>query len=197
MPGWEKLVSEFVAKHGNLARKLAQTRQLDMIPITLPGGNAISFSPGKHNELQKAIIEQFLPRFAPGAEVLYVGDAADKYLVLYASKLKKLNFFELAHGELPDIVAYMRSKNWLFLVEAVHSFGPISSIRLLELQKLTKDCNAEIIYVTAFADVQTFRKFACDIAWETEAWIAEKPDHMIHFNGSRFLGPYWKKKKSD
>ncbi|WP_286338729.1 BsuBI/PstI family type II restriction endonuclease [Bacteroides caecimuris] len=28
-----------------------------------------------------------------------------------------------------------------------------------------------------------------DIAWETEVWIAENPDHMIHFNGDRFIGP--------
>jgi len=23
-----------------------------------------------------------------------------------------------------------------------------------------------------------------------EAWVAENPDHMIHFDGERFLGPY-------
>ena len=25
---------------------------------------------------------------------------------------------------------------------------------------------------------------------ESEVWIAEDPDHMIHFNGERVLGPY-------
>ena len=30
----------------------------------------------------------------------------------------------------------------------------------------------------------------CHIAWETEVWIAENPDHMIHFDGKKFLGPY-------
>ena len=29
-----------------------------------------------------------------------------------------------------------------------------------------------------------------NFAWESEVWIAEDPDHMIHFNGERFLGPY-------
>jgi hypothetical protein len=33
-------------------------------------------------------------------------------------------------------------------------------------------------------------KYLRDISWETEVWIAESPDHMIHFNGERFLGPY-------
>jgi adenine-specific DNA-methyltransferase len=46
------------------------------------------------------------------------------------------------------------------------------------------------VYVTAFLDKADFRKYAADIAWETEVWIAETPDHMIHFNGPKFLGPY-------
>jgi hypothetical protein len=33
-------------------------------------------------------------------------------------------------------------------------------------------------------------KFARTIAWETEVWIADTPDHLIHYNGTRFLGPY-------
>lgn len=29
-----------------------------------------------------------------------------------------------------------------------------------------------------------------EIAWETEVWVADAPEHLIHFNGIRFLGPY-------
>lgn len=29
-----------------------------------------------------------------------------------------------------------------------------------------------------------FAKISADIAWETEVWIADNPDHMIHFNGA-------------
>ena len=161
-----------------------------MVPAKLPSGKLLRFSPGEHNQLQKAIIEQFLPYYGHGAEVLYVGDTAAKYLVLEKARLKELSFFELAHGELPDVVAYSAEKNWLYLIEAVHSSGPISPLRLLELQKLTEECTAEIIYVTAFLDRETFRKFMADIAWETEVWIADAPQHVIHFNGHRFLGPY-------
>ena len=46
------------------------------------------------------------------------------------------------------------------------------------------------MYVTAFPDAATFRRYAADIAWETEVWLADNPDHMIHFNGDKFLGPY-------
>ncbi len=125
-----------------------------------------------------------------GAEVLYIGDTAKKFLVRDEAKLKALKFFELEHGELPDIVAYSEQKNWLFLIEAVHSSGPISPIRLLELKRLAKECTADIVFVTAFLTRDTFRKFAPDIAWETEVWIADAPDHMVHFDGDKFLGPY-------
>lgn len=32
--------------------------------------------------------------------------------------------------------------------------------------------------------------FVSQIAWDSEVWIAGDPDHMIHFNAERFLGPY-------
>ena len=95
-----------------------------------------------------------------------------------------------AHDKLPDIVLYWPGRNWLFLIEAVTSHGPVSPKRHREIETMLKDCPAERIYVTAFLDVKAFRKYAGDIAWETEVWIAETPDHMIHFNGPKFLGPY-------
>ncbi|MEM6399353.1 MAG: BsuBI/PstI family type II restriction endonuclease [Cyanobacteria bacterium P01_D01_bin.116] len=42
----------------------------------------------------------------------------------------------------------------------------------------------------SFLNRKTFRQFAPDIAWETEVWIAESPEHMIHFDGEKFLGSY-------
>lgn len=193
-PHWVESAEEFISSRPTLSARLSAERITNLIPVTLPDGVKIEFSPGEHNVLHKAIIEEFLPRFGYAAEVLYVGDTADKYLLLNNEVLSELNFFEIAHGELPDILAYSRVKNWLYLIEAVHSSGPISSTRLLELKELTQDCKAEIVYVTAFLSRDTFRKFAPEIAWETEVWIADAPDHMIHFNGERFLGPYSNKK---
>ncbi len=140
--------------------------------------------------MQKQIIEEFLPRYGYGAEVLYIGDTSDKYLFIQKERLLQLRFFEIGHEELPDIIAYSKEKNWLYLIEAVHSSGAIDEIRLMQLASLTKQCTADIIYVTAFLNRKTFRKFIQDIAWETEVWIADSPDHLIHFNGDKFLGPY-------
>jgi hypothetical protein len=187
---WEEDVEEFLERRGTLAERLGDSRIMSLLPIKLPSGIVLQLTQGKHNLLQKAIIEEFLPRYGEGATLLYVGDAADKFLHVTKEKLDALKFFEISHNELPDIIAYSDSKNWLYLIEAVHSSGPISRVRHEELKILTKECTAEIIYVTAFLDRESFRKFAFDISWETEVWIAESPDHLIHFNGKRFLGPY-------
>ncbi len=186
---WKQEVDKFVKTHGSVTELLDRTRDIVRIPITVQG-KTLEFSNGEHNFLQKAIIEEFLPIYGYGAEVLYVGDTADKYLHLAQEKLDELGFFKLDHGELPDVVAYSESKNWLYLIEAVHSSGPISENRLLELKKLTKNCKADIVYVTAFLDRATFRTWVKDIAWETEVWIADNPTHLIHFNGDKFMGPY-------
>ncbi|MFZ1249806.1 MAG: BsuBI/PstI family type II restriction endonuclease [Candidatus Saccharimonadales bacterium] len=182
-------VNEFTKTHTSVGELLDRSRDIVKIPIHIEG-ESLEFSNGEHNLLQKAIIEEFLPIYGYEPEVLYVGDTADKYLYLKQDRLDALGFFKLDHGELPDIVAYSKSKNWLYLVEAVHSSGPISETRLLELKKLTKGCEADIVYVTAFLDRNTFRTWVKDIAWETEVWIADNPTHLIHFNGDKFMGPY-------
>lgn len=187
---WVQVVEGKLKGIEPIAEKLKRQRKITKVPVVLPSGKKLEFSPGPHNKLQKAIIEDFLPRYGYGAKVLYVGDTADKFLHLDREGLEALNFFEIARTELPDVIGYSAQKNWLYLIEAVHSSGAISEVRLLQLKKLTKSCSAEIIYVTAFLDRKTFRKFIADIAWETEVWIADNPDHLIHFNGDKFLGPY-------
>jgi hypothetical protein len=58
------------------------------------------------------------------------------------------------------------------------------------LREFLAKCTAEVVYVTAFTDRDSLRKFSSEIAWETEVWVASDPDHMIHFDGEKFLGPY-------
>jgi type II restriction enzyme len=187
---WNDALQKYIEGKVSLKDQLARKRNIDKVPILLPNGTELELSAGQHNLLQKLIIEEFLPRYGQNCQVLYIGDTANKMLHLEQNKLEKLNFFELSHDELPDIIAYNSRKNWLYLIEAVHSSGSISETRLLELKRLTKKCTAEIIYVTAFLNRAEFRKWASEIAWETEVWIADNPDHLIHFNGGKFLGPY-------
>lgn len=179
----------FIEKFGSLQDEYAHARSQHQVPLRMPEGT-VYLSPGKHNELQVAIIEAFGPRFAQGATVLYVGDTAKKHVVLDDHKLAALKIPVTQHDKLPDVILYLEERNWLYLIEAVTSHGPVSPKRHRELEGMLRRCTAERVYVTAFLNIGDFRKFSADIAWETEVWLADMPDHMIHFNGPKFLGPY-------
>lgn len=187
---WTETLKSFNQSRFKLADILARKRNIEKIPVKLPNGKPLELSLGAHNILQKAIIEEFLPRFGSDCEVLYIGDTANKMLHIEEDELQSLNFFKISHDELPDIIAYSRKNNWLYLIEAVHSSGPMSETRVLELKTLLKLCTAELIFVTSFLTRQDFKKWMLDVAWETEVWIADNPDHLVHFNGHKFLGAY-------
>ena len=187
--GFQSLVDDFRARHGQLQSAYKQMRKLHQIPVTLADGELVLLSPGDHNRLQAAVIAEFGPRFAPGGVLLYLGDAENRFAVHESERLADLGLSDL-DGKLPDLIIHLEPRNWLVLVEAVTSHGPISPKRLVELKELFAPCAAGLVFVTAFDTLARFRSFAADIAWETEVWVAETPEHMIHFDGERFLGPY-------
>lgn len=184
----EKSISRFLEYHEKLIDIYASKKKMTMMPVRINGAD-FSFSAGKHNELQKAIIEEFAPRFAPNAECLYVGDTIKKDLVKNVRKLETLGFEITLHDKMPDVVLYREDKNWIYFIESVTSVGPMDPKRILEIEDMTKDVIAGKIFVTAFLDFKTYKKFSEALAWETEVWIAEMPEHMIHLNGDKFLGP--------
>lgn len=122
--------------------------------------------------------------------MLYIGDTAKKLLFMDAEGLQQLGIRELSREMLPDVVAYEPERNWIFMVEAVYTSNPISRLRHMNLLKITSSCTAGPIFVSAFESMQMFGRYAKHISWETEVWVAENPEHMIHFDGDRFLGPY-------
>ena len=187
-PAWKESIKRFLYYHEKLIDLYASKKKMTMMPVNI-NGESFKFSAGKHNELQKAIIEEFAPRFAPNSECLYVGDTIEKDLVKNVEKLKELGFEITLHDKMPDVVLYREDKNWIYFVESVTSVGPMDPKRILEITEMTKDVTAGKVFVTAFLDFKTYKKFAEKLAWETEVWIAEMPEHMIHLNGDKFLGP--------
>lgn len=178
----------FVRNHQSLIEIYASKRKMAKMPVKINGID-FTFSPGKHNQLQKAIIEEFAPRFAPNAECLYVGDTIQKDLVKNEDRLKELGFTITLHDKMPDVVLYRADKDWIYFIEAVTSVGPMDPKRIQEITEMTDGVKAGKIFVTAFLDFKTYKKFSEKLAWETEVWLAEMPDHMIHMNGDKFLGP--------
>ncbi|MCB4790271.1 MAG: restriction endonuclease [Elusimicrobia bacterium] len=189
-PLFERALHRFISEKGRLIDKYDRRKAQNQIKLVVPDGKTINFSPGEHNELQIKIIKQLLPRFCVNAELVYVGDTANKLLFIKDELLKDLNVPITNHDKLPDIVLYDRAKKHLFLIEAVTSHGPISPKRHVELEKILKDCKTVKIYISAFLSSREFKRHFDNIAWETEVWIAENPDHMIHFNGPNFFTAY-------
>ena len=181
-------LTQFLANHDSLSKIYASKKKMQKMPVRI-NHQDFTFSPGKHNQLQKAIIEEFAPRFAPNSICLYVGDTIQKDLVKNIDKLSELGFEITLHDKMPDVILYSEDKNWIYFIESVTSVGPMDPKRIVEIDALTQNVKAGKIYITAFLDFATFKKFSEQLAWETEVWIADMPDHMIHLNGDKFLGP--------
>ena len=187
---WEPNLQIYLASVQTLQERYANARVMERIPVYLTDGTSLTLSPGGQNVLVKLIIEEFCPRFTPGAQVLYVGDTGDKDAYFDRDALEGLGVVVEEHGKLPDVIVHHQDKGWLVLIEAVTSHGPIEPKRHTELRELFHSSSAPIVYVTAFLSRQAMARYVDDIAWETEVWVADHPTHLIHFNGERFLGPY-------
>ena len=188
--GWAPALKKYLASRESLKHEIARKRDLARVPVMLPDGSKVALSPGGQNPLIKAIIEQFCPAFAPGGVVIYIGDTENKFVHLEAEGLKSLGVTLDSAAKIPDVIVHYTAKNWLLLIEAVTSAGPVDGKRRKELKELFAGCKAGLVFVTAFETRRNMQSFLSHIAWESEVWIAEDPDHMIHFNGERFLGPY-------
>ncbi len=188
---WAGYLAAWLASRQTLSQRYAKARDLECVPVRLSGKKKIELSPGAHSRLIKAIIEDFAPRFAPGSKLIYAGDTGRKWGYFDAVALDALGVIDIdTHGKMPDVVLHDPRRSWLFLVESVTSHGPVDAKRHEELSQLFGKSSAGLVFVTAFPDGVTYKKYALDIAWETDVWIADAPEHMIHFNGSRFQGPY-------
>ena len=187
---WNEYLRGYLRTVETLKKLYARERDMRRIPVNLANGHEIRLSPGGQNALVKKIIDDFCPLFTPGGHVIYVGDTQTKWAYFDSDELIALGVKIDAHGKMPDVVVHHVKKNWLVLIEAVTSHGPVNPKRRHELKELFSGSKVGLVYVTAFLDRHTMMKYLDDISWETEVWIAESPTHLIHFNGERFLGPY-------
>ena len=188
--GWKAALAGFQAATPSLKSLGAKARAQKMIPVLLPDGTRVRLTAGGQNELVRQIIKDFCPRFTPGGTVVYMGDTGRKHLHHQAAALADLGIVVDQHGKMPDLMVHLPDRDWLVLIEAVTSHGPIGQKRHNELKALFASARPGLVFVTAFLTRRAMNKYLSEIAWETEVWIAEEPAHLIHFNGERFLGPY-------
>jgi adenine-specific DNA-methyltransferase len=186
---FKKQIQQF-RKNPAVSALKARHRDLPRESVRMPDGAVIELSAGGQNTLIRAIVEEFAPRFVRSPKVLLLGDAANKEIISDVSAMTKLGVVLPQRGKAPDVLIHDAKRDWLIIIEAVTSHGPVDQKRKNELAHLFTSARPGLVFVSAFPDRKTFTKFHASIAWETEVWIADAPDHMIHFNGERFLGPY-------
>lgn len=187
---WDAHLREYLSRKGTLAKKYARAREMTKMPVQLPNGMNVELTPGSHNELLRSVVMEFCPRFTPGGKVIYIGDTGGKWKHADLNTFKELGFKVDSHGKMPDLMIYYAKKQWVVVVEVVTSHGPVDAKRRGELSNLFEQVKDKLVYVTAFPTKSLMAKYLSEISWETEVWVAENPDHLIHFNGERFLGPY-------
>ena len=189
-PAWADNLKTYLRSVETLKQRYARARELKMVPVTLAEGQEVYLTPGAHSKLVKAIVDEFAPRFVPGGYVIYVGDTGDKWRYFDEGALRALGVTVDVHGKMPDVVIHHVEKDWLVLIEAVTSHGPVNAKRREELAALFQGARPGLVYVTAFLTRSDMARYIGDISWETEVWVKEAGTHLIHFDGKRFLGPY-------
>ena len=149
---WEEGLAAYLVEHADTLTLLSpRERIMETLPVTLPDGSQVVLSGGGQNVLIKDIVEVFCARYTPGGKVVYLGDAGGKLNVFDHEYLADLGVGRLdTHGKLPDVVIHHVQKDWLILIEAVTSHGPIDIKRHNELKALFGGSRAGLVFVTAF-----------------------------------------------
>lgn len=187
-PTWNEQLLAYKLLRPTLSERYAQERDLLLVPLVV-NDEEIRLSPGEHSVLIKKIVEEFAPRFAPGSQLVYLGDTGEKWGYYDKPLAERLGILVFRDSKMPDVILYDKNRNWLYLVESVTSNGPVDGKRYDELSRQFGELEIGLVYVTAFPTRQMMAKFVSELMWDTEVWIASDPTHLIHFNGDRFLGP--------
>ncbi|MBW4616126.1 MAG: Eco57I restriction-modification methylase domain-containing protein [Desmonostoc vinosum HA7617-LM4] len=193
---WEKTLRTYLSSIETLKKQYAQERELLRILIIFEG-EVITLSPGGQNILIEKIIKEFAERFTPRGKLIYVGDTDEKFAYFNESALRDLGVIINFHGKMPDVIIHHLKKDWLVLIEAVTSHGPINPKHKKELEILFTGTKIPLVMVTAFLSRKAMVEFLHEVSWETDVWIAEDVTHLIHFNGEYLLQAYKVDKNSD
>jgi type II restriction enzyme len=188
--GYDSAIRRFRSEQQTWVEQQAEVRDMARIPVKLPDGSQVHLSAGGQNKLIKQMVEEFCSRFVPNGIVLFIDDTDKALGNVVAPMMKRLNISIPEHGKAPDLIVWDEKRGWLFLMEACSTHGPIDVVRKNELKRLFEDARCASVYVSCFPDRATMRKYLTSLAWETEAWCADSPTHMVHLDGERFLGPY-------
>ena len=154
------------------------------VPVEVGQAQPFFLSPGAHSRLTAAVVELYAPVFLKRPKVVYLGDTRHKDGYQNRDLMRELNLPVQVAANLPDVILYCEANRCLVVIEVVASSGPISTARLYQLETLVEQSAAlgcQLRYVTVFPSRRLFRRFVEDIAWGTQVWIADEPEHVVYF----------------
>jgi hypothetical protein len=161
-----------------------QQRRWAEVPVEVGLPQPYFLSPGSHSRLAADVVQVYAPAFLRAPQVVYLGDTRHKGGYQNRDLMRELNLPLQVTSNLPDVILLSEAERCLVVVEVVASSGPISGARLLQLEQLVQqslELGYQLRYVTAFPSRRIFRRFAEEIAWGTQVWIANEFEQVITF----------------
>jgi hypothetical protein len=166
--------------------------------VTFPSGETRRLQAGPSSRIAKAVVEEFAPRFLEDPAVVWMSESGNKVAARDDRLAKQLRLEIDAQKTLPDIIlADLRSNGGpvvLVFVEVVATDGAVTVNRKAELLRIAESAgyeSAAVAFVTAFEDrsQQPARKNLGDLAWNSFAWFASEPEHIVAFVEGTAAGP--------
>lgn len=158
------------------------------VMVTFPNGETRRLAPGPSSIVSKAVIEEFSKRFLGQPGVIFLSESGNKVLQRDDVLAKAIGLDIPADKYLPDILLVDLSPKepLIVFVEVVATDGPISAPRKEAFLNITRSAgfsDRAVAFVTAYLDrgVAAFKKTVPELAWNSFAWFAAEPDHIVVF----------------
>jgi BsuBI/PstI restriction endonuclease domain/BsuBI/PstI restriction endonuclease HTH domain len=194
---WQDILEAFLAKRPSWADRVAHHRNLKAGALEMRGEvdvPELAFGDDPHDRLIASILEEFGPRFTPKGDVAYIGVTARKWQHVDRDLLASYGVtFPDAGVRIPDVLIIHTTptgENWLVAVEAYNSTGDFDTARRDQVREVLAGSTLPLVFVSAYTTRALAARRSKNIAWETDVWVAEHPDHLIHFNGHHLLQSY-------
>ena len=163
---------------------------MNQVPMLASEDGELGVPFGCETPLLQQIVDEFCPRFAAGGEIWHVAHSDGQSAVGDEQALWASGIGLGLGSEMGDVVVKHATENWLLLIEAMTPDRQLDETCLVKPAVALGANPLPLVYVAAFRDRSAFGQCAVDLPWGTHVWFAAEPDHLIHFGGSKLLGPY-------
>jgi len=158
------------------------------VMVAFPNGETRKLVAGPSSVVTKAVVEEFSKRFLARTAVIFLSESGNKVVARDDGLAKAIVLAIPADRYLPDILLVdLGPKHPLLVfVEVVATDGPMSAARkqaFLEITRTAGFSDHNVAFVTAYLDrsQSAFKKTVPELAWNSFAWFASEPDHIIVF----------------